>query len=266
MAQTDDSATTRPEPDDDDSLRKRLLQRVTIAGAVVIFLLAVLALFDSLYVQQPEKPAMNVATTAPVAEEKPGEAKSAEADEEKPAESPESPAAPATPVAEKDVAAEPERTAEPTGTLPAARVERPLTVPATAHPAMLRPAEPAPVVEKPEPAKEVARVVPVPAGTSGKPAAAPAKPAVAETKGAPAPGPIARAVEAAGQFLLQMGVFSSVANAEELRARLELAGVPAHIEARVQVGPFATRQEAEQAREKLKSLGMDPGLIMAARK
>jgi DedD protein len=63
-----------------------------------------------------------------------------------------------------------------------------------------------------------------------------------------------------------MGVFSSVANAEELRARLELAGVPARIEARVQVGPFATRQEAEQAREKLRSLGMDPGLVMAARK
>jgi DedD protein len=73
-------------------------------------------------------------------------------------------------------------------------------------------------------------------------------------------------METARQFLLQMGVFSSVANAEELRARLELAGVPTQIEARVQVGPFASRQEAEQARDKLKELGLEPGLVVAARK
>lgn len=79
-------------------------------------------------------------------------------------------------------------------------------------------------------------------------------------------GPISRSAESARQFLLQMGVFTNVANAEELRAKLELAGIPAQIEARVQVGPFTSRQEAEQAREKLKSLGMAPGLVMAAHK
>jgi DedD protein len=78
--------------------------------------------------------------------------------------------------------------------------------------------------------------------------------------------PIARAVESTRQFLLQVGVFNNIANAEELRARLESAGVPARIEARVQAGPFASRQEIEQARERLKSLGIDPGLIVAARK
>ena len=51
-----------------------------------------------------------------------------------------------------------------------------------------------------------------------------------------------------------------------LLRQVKAAGVPARIEARVQVGPFASRQEAEQAREKLKSLGLDPGLVVAARK
>jgi DedD protein len=73
-------------------------------------------------------------------------------------------------------------------------------------------------------------------------------------------------VEAARQFLIQVGVFNNIANAEELRAKIVAGGVPARIEARVQVGPFASREEAEQAREKLKALGVEPGLVVAARK
>ncbi len=246
MAHTDSNAMPRPDPqDDDDGLRKRLLKRVTVAGALVVALLAGLALFDGLYVQ-PDKPSPVARVEAPA---KPAEEKVTKED------------AAGEPKAEvaKEVVAEPERTAEPTGTMPPARDERPLTPPATAHPAMLRPGEPvAMVVPKPEPASVLARVPP--------PAVVAVKPVPAEVTVPPGTRPVARAVEAVGQFLLQMGVFSSVANAEELRARLELAGVPARIEARVQVGPFATRQEAEQAREKLQSLGMDPGLIMAARK
>ena len=61
-------------------------------------------------------------------------------------------------------------------------------------------------------------------------------------------------------------MFNNVANAEELRAKLELAGIPAQIEARVKVGPFATREEAEVARKKLASLGLDPGYLTATRK
>jgi cell division protein FtsN len=249
MAQKDGDTIPRPDPqDDDDGLRKRLLKRVTVAGALVVALLAGLALFDGLYVQ-PDKPSQvaRVEPSAKPAEEPGAKEKSAE-----------EPVVDKAEVA-KEVVAEPERTAEPTGTMPPARDERPLTPPATAHPAMLRPGEPvAVVVQKPEPASVLARV--------SSPAVVAAKPVPADTPAPVGARPVARVAEAVGQFLLQMGVFSSVANAEELRARLELAGVPARIEARVQVGPFATRQEAEQAREKLKSLGMDPGLIMAARK
>jgi len=65
------------------------------------------------------------------------------------------------------------------------------------------------------------------------------------------------------QFFVQLGVFSNVTNAEELRAKLELNGIPSQIEARVQVGPFASRQEAEAAREKLHALGLDGGLLIS---
>jgi DedD protein len=54
--------------------------------------------------------------------------------------------------------------------------------------------------------------------------------------------------------------------AEELRARLELAGIPTQIEARVQVGPFKTRQEADAAREKLRALGMETGILTAVKR
>lgn len=61
---------------------------------------------------------------------------------------------------------------------------------------------------------------------------------------------------------LQVGVFSKVTNAEELLAKLERNGIPASIEARVHVGPFATRAEADAARLKLKELGMKDSLLI----
>ncbi len=58
-------------------------------------------------------------------------------------------------------------------------------------------------------------------------------------------------------FVLQAGVFADPRRAEELHARLTLEGIPSTIEARVQVGPFKSRAEAEAARAKMKALGID---------
>lgn len=250
--------TTEPDqPDDDEALRRRLLRRIAIAGALVVVLVGGLAIFDALYVpteQAPERLAALAPAEAPAP--KPAE-KPAEAAAETPAEAakptettavleatkPEVAAKPGEAAKAAEPPAEPERSAAPTGTLPPARGERPLTVPAQARPAIMKPAEPLVPVQKPEPAKEIAR--------SGPPAAA---------------RPLSQALASGRNYLLQMGVFNNVANAEELRARLELAGVPTQIEARVQVGPFSTRQEAELAREKLKSLGLEPGILMTNRK
>lgn len=62
-------------------------------------------------------------------------------------------------------------------------------------------------------------------------------------------------------YALQAGVFADPRRAEELHARLTLEGIPSTIEARVQVGPFKNREEAEAARGKLKALGIDTVLL-----
>ncbi|MBK9444761.1 MAG: SPOR domain-containing protein [Betaproteobacteria bacterium] len=65
-------------------------------------------------------------------------------------------------------------------------------------------------------------------------------------------------------FAVQAGVFADAQRAEELRAMLTLNGIPSTLEARVQVGPFKTREEAEAARQKLKALGIE-GLLLPPR-
>ena len=217
-------------PDGDEALRRSLLKRVGVAAVLVVVLLAALMLFDG-------QSGWDEQRVAPVARVEPPV---------KPIEQPTEPAV--VDVAEQaDVAAVPEDTETPISR-PRAD-ERPLTMPARAQNAAMRPAEPA-ATPKPDAVRDIARAVP-PKEVATMPTAS---------------RPIAQATESSRHFQLQMGVFNNLANAEELKTRLEAAGVPAHIEARVQVGPFASRREAEQAREKLKSLGMEPGLIVAARK
>ena len=62
-------------------------------------------------------------------------------------------------------------------------------------------------------------------------------------------------------YALQAGVFADPQRAEDLHARLMLAGIPSSVEARVRVGPFKTRQEADAARDKLKAMGIDAVLL-----
>jgi DedD protein len=68
--------------------------------------------------------------------------------------------------------------------------------------------------------------------------------------------------ETTKRFLVQIGVFSNHTNAEELVNRLHQAGIPAQIESRVQVGPFVSRLEVDAARAKLKTMGLDEGLLV----
>ncbi len=217
-------------PDGDEALRRSLLKRVGVAAVLVVALLAALMLFDGQSGRDEQR-------VAPVARVEPPV---------KPIEQPTEPAV-VDVVEQADVAAVPEDTETPISR-PRAD-ERPLTMPARAQNAAMRPVEPA-ATPKPDAVRDIARAVP-PKEVATMPTAS---------------RPIAQATESSRHFQLQMGVFNNLANAEELKTRLEAAGVPAHIEARVQVGPFASRREAEQAREKLKSLGMEPGLIVAARK
>ncbi|MBL8492207.1 MAG: SPOR domain-containing protein [Rhodocyclaceae bacterium] len=228
--------TTPQTADDDEALKKRLVGRMAVAGVLIVALLGGLALFDAM--NAPEKPAPAPVAVLPPPEPKPAEAakpeEKSEAREEAKGE------------AAAEPAAEPERTESAAAPALRSPRERPLTKPAEARPAMMKPSEPP---APPTVAEETARI---------------ARPPVAAH--APASRPLTRAAEAGRRFLLQLGVFNNVANAEELRARLELNGIPSQIEARVQVGPFASRQEAEEARQKLAALGLEPGVVMATKR
>ncbi len=252
-------STTAAATDDDDALKKRLLSRIAVAGVVIVGLLGGLAVYDSLNKPQaPAMPKMAAAPAPPPIPINPGDVvqPAAPAATEKPAEAPEQAAAkPAADekLAETAPAAIPERTDTPRSLGPAEqplKAAKPVTPPATARSAAIKPSPPAAALQKPDAQREIARVMPErDAPGSAKAAAPPAR-------------PLAQAGEAARRFLVQVGVFSNHANAEELLARLHQAGIPAQIESRVQVGPFATRAEADAARAKLKSLGLDEGMLV----
>lgn len=78
--------------------------------------------------------------------------------------------------------------------------------------------------------------------------------------------PVAPATPSPNGYLIQLGVFNNRGNAEELRSKLALAGIPSQVETRVQLGPFKTREEALDAQQKLRVLGMTQGLLVPPRK
>jgi DedD protein len=99
--------------------------------------------------------------------------------------------------------------------------------------------------------------------------AAPGKAAPASAKGGAPSGSVATS-SGGPRFVLQAAALSSESAARELTAKLKKAGFATYTEKvstqegdriRVRVGPFATREDAEQARAKLKTLGINAGVV-----
>lgn len=136
----------------------------------------------------------------------------------------------------------------------------PLAAPAA--PAQPPPGPPAP------PAKAAKAAEPVPAA---KPPPAPAARANAAPASAAASAAAAAAAEGA-RFVVQVGAFADTTQVRSLRARLDKLGLPKHyvqtVEGkggtrmnRVRLGPYATRDEAARAAERLKDAGL-PGQVL----
>jgi DedD protein len=206
------------------TLKKRLLVRVGIAGAIIIALLATLALFESYTHEEPPLPP----PPAPIAPTSPPEAQPA------PAPAPEKRAEAPVEEMKPEPVAEPERTAPPVG--PQRPVAPHREVPKAAEPAAPKAPEAPPAAKKPE---EKPRLAPSP--VIEVPRVAPGTPA---------------------GYVVQLGVFTNVTNAEELRAKLTLNSIPSQLETRVLAGPFKTKQEADAVQAKLKALGLDAGMLI----
>ena len=92
-------------------------------------------------------------------------------------------------------------------------------------------------------------------------------PVPATPSGAPAPAapPVSASALARG-FVVQLGVFSDAANADALSRELSAQGYPAHLQSRVVLGPFADRQAAKAAEERLRRERRLEGIIVSPRK
>ncbi len=241
-------------------LRGKLVTRLAMAGLLVAVLLGILAMFDYLATAPDESESPVFEQPVPVAPRKEV----------------------SRPVTPADNLPEPPVAAEPAAAEPAAA---PASPPAAAAAASAPAAAAAPATENATPAPSTAsrrapltasvrEAAPVPEATRSAPMvperapavlveSAPQRPAVRieprSAVAAPPPAPLAQRLFSG--FVLQAGVFSSIQRAEELHARLTLSGVPSTLEARVQVGPFRTRQEAEAAQTKLRELGIQAILV-----
>ena len=223
---------------DPSEIKRKLAWRMGVAGLMIVGLLGGLALFDRMGTpSEPETSAPQFTEPVPVA-------KKMITQPVTPAE----PAPEAAKAASKEASA-PEATAAPVDKS-APRVEPPPRPAVAAHPALPRASQPA--------GQAAGRAVP----SQSRPAAAAApsrsESPVATVQPQPAPAP----PRLFSGYALQAGVFSDPRRAEELNARLILEGIPSTIEARVQVGPFKSRAEAEAAREKMKAMGIDAVLLL----
>ena len=240
-------------------LKRKLAWRMGFAGLMIVLLLGSLALFD--YLSAPDEPeSSSPRFTQPV------------------------------PVPKKEIT-QPVKQAEPVPDAPREEVKTVVPEATTLPEPPARPeVDPQPTLPRTQPAGASSRPMPLTrtqpagqqagaqAGSQSTPApayrAAPAQPAEARPAvEADAPLPVQRqpVAPAGGSTLggrlfsgyaLQAGVFSDVRLAEEMHAKLTLNGIPSTFEARVQVGPFKTREEADAAREKMKALGIDAVMLM----
>ena len=253
----------------DDDLKRKLIRRVAFAGLLIALLLGALAFID--YLGQPGD---EIADSGPKYTSPVPVPKKDISQPVKPAE----PLGPATPVeAPKDTAPTPPVVEAPTaapalpGTAPV--VDTPARPEVSAQPALPRQETRSAPSSLPSPASRAAKPADTATPAEGTSAASSqftpeaekpvAPPQSTERSQSTLPAPPAPPRLFSG-FAVQAGVFADAQRAEELRAMLTLNGIPSTLEARVQVGPFKTREEAEAARQKLKALGIE-GLLLPPR-
>ena len=253
------AANANPDPSSQSlsNLRRKLILRMGVAGLMIVGLLGGLALFDYMGARVESEPeATRYTEPVPVAKKsitqpvKPIEPLPEVKEEKKEPPAPELTTPPVDKAAPKlDVPARPEVAARPvlpkSGGAMTRAASGPVSTPTHGGGSAGPSSAPVKVFE--------------PLQARSGAATSPARSETAVTLPPPAPSRLFSG------FALQAGVFAEPRRAEELHARLTLEGIPSTIEARVQVGPFNTKEEAEAARIKMKSMGIDAVMLMPSR-
>jgi len=148
----------------------------------------------------------------------------------------------------------------------------PSPVPVPAMPAAAQPEQGVAQNVLPAPTASTTPVSPAPSSVlSPTPAPAPAPTPVQRATPAADSAPEASAAPSVPQaippapadgFRIQLGVFGDPANAAALQRELAAKGLPATIQSRVVLGPFADRAAAEKAQAALRKAGHEAGMLL----
>jgi DedD protein len=170
----------------------------------------------------------------------------------------------------------PRKDVAPALALPAPRAAAPAVAAAASRPVLAAEAP------KPMPALPVITESKADAGVDVAPAVEAPLKAAAKTEAAtkpvaagPAPPPTANATDAKasetpGRFVVQVGAFAEAAMVREARTKVEKLGLRTYTQAvdtesgkrtRVRVGPFASRDEAEQVAARVKAAGLPAAVL-----
>lgn len=147
----------------------------------------------------------------------------------------------------------------------------PIVIPAQPALAPLTPSAPVAAAPAAPAEPQVAKVEPAPATPAPAPEV-PAKPSAPATPpAAKTAAPAAASAPATGErFVVQVGAYADQARAREVRLKIERAGLKTYTQVaktsegnriRVRLGPFNTRAEADKVAQKIKSLGLTPGVL-----
>lgn len=229
-----------------EDIRRRARHR--LIGAAVLVALGVLG-FPLLFDTQPRPIAVDIPIEIPARDAVVSEAPVSPVVTESP---------PASPVAVSPTVSTQDSLAEQEEVVAATKPQRDVT-----------PAETSadkPFARRSDVSGSPAKLLPRPAAGASAGGVAAAAPAVArESVAAPAAG-----AAPAVRTIVQVGAFADAARAQEVRWRLERAGLKTYTHVaetaegkriRVRLGPFSDRAEAEKAAERAKALGLPAALL-----
>ena len=240
----------QPAVEASSDLKRTLLWRMGLAGLMVLALLGVLALFDHANAPDDSLTGQQFTEPVPVRKNEPVQPlMAAETPLAAPVDELAVSSEPAAPESASEVASAPGTESPVKKKYVGGTHTRPLSKGSdgAGDESGARPATPPP----PPPQVAATPALPPPARRPSENSASMATPPpLVET-------PPAVAVRLVSGFIVQSGLFSDLALAEEWQARLAQEGIPSMIEARLQIGPFKSRSEAEAARRQLKKLGID---------
>lgn len=233
----------QPSLDEQNEIKKRAIRRVIVASVLVAAAIAALTVLTRYKSEAPVTQTTAPGTMLPPVTQPEPAAPAPEEMAAPPTTPPEQEAQPTTPPPPPPEVVNAPTTAEPT--------------PKTTKPTPVRPGAEAEVSARPAPAKPAAALPP--AATRAPQEMQPAQPAKPVAEKAPPP---AKAAEPAPKgYTVQLGVFSNPTNALQLQEKLAQNGIKSYTETKLNVGPFQSKAEADQALAKIRSLGVSAVVV-----